>query len=335
MMPYYSKPVGLAGYEEEVGFAFHRRIITDLLKEELGFTGIVCSDWGIITDQSMLGQMMPARAWGCEKMTGLQRCVKILHAGCDQIGGEVRVDLVIEAVETGLVSEERIDRSIAKILREKFELGLFDRPFVDVEAAVEIVGNARFTAEANAAQRKSYTLLVNQDHILPLKLEEVRGKRVYVENVDVEILRKQYGVEVVDNFENADIALLRFRTPFEKRGGGFESGFHAGSLEFSAEEQARQAKIYATVSITIVDLYLDRPAVVPEIASQASTLLASYGSSVFAFLDVVFGIDGAKPVGRLPFDLPRSMAACEVSREDMPSDTKDPLFMFGHGLEYV
>lgn len=335
MMPYYGRPVGLKGYEEEVGFAFHRRIITDLLKEELGFKGIVCSDWGIITDQEMLGQMMPARAWGCESLTDLQRLVKILDAGCDQIGGETRVDLVIEAVEKGLVSEERIDRSVRLLLQEKFELGLFDCPFIDEDRAVEIVGNPGFMAEANAAQRKSFTLLVNNDRILPLSLEETKRQRIYVENIDVKVLRENYGLEVVDSIEDADIAILRLRTPYEKRPGGFEGGFHAGSLEFSVEERSRQAKIFSTVPITIVDLYLDRPAVVPEIAAQASAFLANYGSNLSAFLDVLFGINGTKPVGRLPFDLPRSMAACEASREDMPADTEDPLFMFGYGLEYV
>lgn len=334
MMPYYGKPVGLKGYEEEVGFAFHRRIITDLLKKDLGFKGIVCSDWGIITDQEMLGQLMQARAWGCEALTDLQRFVKIIDAGCDQIGGETRVDLVIEAVEKGLVAEERIDQSIRLLLREKFELGLFENPFVDVEHAVEIVGNAGFVAEANAAQRKSYTLLTNKEHILPLNLEDTRTKRLYVENIDVKVLRDMYDLDVVDDINQADIALLRLRTPYDKRSGGFEAGFHAGNLEFSVEERARQAKIYSTIPITIVDLYLDRPAAVPEIASQASALLASYGSSMFALLDIIFSINGAKPGGRLPFDMPRSMAACQVSREDMQADTKDPLFMFGHGLEY-
>lgn len=334
MMPHYWRPVGLKGYEEEVGFAFHRRIITDLLKKKLGFKGIVCSDWGIITDQEMLGQLMPARAWGCEGLTDLQRFVKIMDAGCDQIGRETRVDLAIEAVEKGLVAEERIDRSVRLILREKFELGLFDHPFVDVDHAVEIVGNAGFVAEANAAQRKSYTLLMNKERVLPLNLEETKKKKLYVENIDSKVLREMYGLDVVNAIEEADIALLRLRTPYDKRPGGFEAGFHAGNLEFSAKERARQAKIYSTIPITIVDLYLDRPVAVPEIASQASALLTSYGSNVFAFLDVVFSIGGAKPGGRLPFDMPRSMAACQISREDMQADTKDPLFVFGHGLEY-
>ena len=80
---------------------------------------------------------------------------------------------------------------------------------------------------------------------------------------------------------------------------------------------------------TIIDIYLDRPAVLTD---QAAALLGSYGSSDEAFLDIVFG--AARPEGSLPFDLPRSMAAVESSRSDVPFDTADPLFRFGNGLRY-
>ena len=65
---------------------------------------------------------------------------------------------------------------------------------------------------------------------------------------------------------------------------------------------------------------------------QAAALLCSYGSSDEAFLDVIFGV--AQPEGSLPFDLPRSMAAVVASRSDVPFDTVDPIFRFGHGLRY-
>jgi beta-glucosidase len=64
-------------------------------------------------------------------------------------------------------------------------------------------------------------------------------------------------------------------------------------------------------------------------------VLANYGASADAFLDVVFNIDGAKPMGRLPFDLPRSMAAVAASKEDVPFDTENPVFRFAHGLSYT
>jgi len=83
---------------------------------------------------------------------------------------------------------------------------------------------------------------------------------------------------------------------------------------------------------TIVDLYLDRPAIVPEIAAGAAALLISYGSSARAFAEVVFGL--AWPQGRLPFDLPSSTRSVEESRTDVPFDTADPLFRFCDGIGF-
>lgn len=340
IMPYYGQPLALPGdYAEEVGFAFHRGIITKLLREELGYDGVVLTDWGLITDVVFLGQDMPARAWGCEGLGELERVVKILNAGCDQFGGESRPELVVEAVQRGLVEESRIDRSVARLLAEKFALGLFDHPFVHVDAAAHIVGHADFVREADAAQRRSYTLLVNggdTNETLPLKLADVQGKRFYLENVDPDLFKASCGsaVQIVPTPDDADIALLRLKAPYEPRPGGFEANFHAGSLEFAPEEKSRQQKIYAKVPVSVVDVHLDRPAVIGDIAAQASALLVSYGSSTAAFLDVVFGVDGYGPQGRLPFDLPSSMTAVVESPSDAPYSTRDPAFRFGHGLHY-
>jgi beta-glucosidase len=139
MMPYYSRPIGTE--YDEVGFSFNKGIITDLLRDDLGFQGIVCSDWGLITDTVINGQDMPARAWGVEFLSELERAARVLNAGVDQFGGEQRPELIVELVTTGIIPESRIDTSIRRLLREKFVLGLFENPFVDVDAAVQVVGN--------------------------------------------------------------------------------------------------------------------------------------------------------------------------------------------------
>jgi beta-glucosidase len=84
---------------------------------------------------------------------------------------------------------------------------------------------------------------------------------------------------------------------------------------------------------TVVDIYLDRPAVVPEIANAAAALVADFGAEDSTVLDVVFG--RADPGGRLPFELPSSMDAVREQKEDVPSDSRDPLFPLGHGLSYA
>ena len=86
IMPYYGMPVGTA--HEEVGFSFNRSVITGLLREELGFDGIVCTDWGLVTDVPDVGPLGTARAWGVEHLSPDERLLKLLDAGVDQLGGE-------------------------------------------------------------------------------------------------------------------------------------------------------------------------------------------------------------------------------------------------------
>ncbi|MFK0210535.1 glycoside hydrolase family 3 N-terminal domain-containing protein [Streptomyces sp. NPDC090298] len=321
MMPYYGQPVGTDW--EEVGFGFNKGVITGLLREELGFTGIVCTDWGLLQEHSIFGEAHEARAWGVEHLSVAERAAKALDAGADQFGGEECPEVIVELVGTGRISEERIDASVRRLLREKFVLGLFDeRRYVDPDEAAETVGRADFAAAGAAAQRRSLTVLT--DGPLPLP-----GRpRLYVENVDPAVAAA-YG-EVVADPADAELAMLRLRTPYEERPGLFESFFHSGSLAFGEEELAGVLRLLRTVP-TVVCVNLERPAVLPEIAAHAAALIADYGASDEALLDVAFG--RAKPEGRLPFELPRSMAEVAASRPDVPNDTVDPVFAHGHGLE--
>jgi beta-glucosidase len=324
MMPYYGMPVGTDW--EEVGFAFSHGVITELLRNELGFDGIVCTDWGLIGDSVIMGQPMPARAWGLEHLSELDRVVKIIDAGCDQFGGESRPELVLEAVRSGRVSEERIDQSIRRLLREKFKLGLFDEPSLDIDHAVATIGRADFVAEGEAAQRAAIVRLTTTDSgpaALPLDGDQA----VYVENI-APAAAARLG-QVVDDPADADLAVLRINAPFEPRAGGFESFFHAGSLEFASGERERIVTICRQLP-TIIVLFLDRPAVVPEIAEAAAALLVEFGARDDAVVDVLLG--AAQAQGRLPFDLPSSMKAVAESRSDVPYDTADPLFRFGDGI---
>ncbi|KAI0012532.1 glycoside hydrolase family 3 protein [Xylariaceae sp. FL0662B] len=328
MMLSYSRPIGTRF--EPVGFSFNKEIATDLLRDELGFEGIVMTDWGLVTDTKIRGQEMPARAWGLEHLSELERVARIIDAGCDQFGGETRPELVVQLVNEGTITKERLDDSMRRLLREKFILGLFDNPFVDPDAAPRVVGNQYFARLGNETQRRHYTLLTNKADILPLR-NLPSATKFYIEGFNATFVETR-NFAVVKTPEEADYALLRLEAPYEPRPGGFESGMHAGSLEFSAEERARQAAIYSAVP-TIVDMMLDRPPAIPEVVEQASAVLASFGSSSEAFLDIVLGI--ASPEGKLPYDLPRSNKAVEEGMEDVPFDTRDPVFKFGHGLRYA
>ncbi|MER6344056.1 glycoside hydrolase family 3 protein [Streptomyces sp. NPDC001595] len=320
IMPYYGQPVGTDW--EEVGFGFNRDVLTGLLRERLGFTGVVCTDWGLLNDAEILGEPAEARAWGVEHLSVAERAAKALDAGADQFGGEQCPEVVVELVRSGRISEERIDVSVRRLLRDKFALGLFEERFVDPDLAEEVVGSSRFTALGAAAQRRSLTVLTDRS-LLP-----VRGRpKLYVRGVDP-ATAAEYG-EVVAEPAAADLAVLRLRTPYEERPGAFESFFHSGSLAFPEPELKEILRLLRTVP-TLVCVHLERPAVLPEIAERAAALVADFGASDAALLDVVFG--RARAEGRLPFELPRSMAAVAASRPDVPGDTEDPVFPYGHGL---
>jgi beta-glucosidase len=334
MMPYYGQPIGTDW--EEVGFGFNHGVITGLLREQLGFTGIVCTDWGLLSEAEIFGEMHPARAWGVENLTRAERTAKALDAGADQFGGESCPEVVVELVNSGRITEARLDVSVRRLLREKFVLGLFDNPYVDPDAAEEIVGNSEFRAAGDAAQRRSLTVLVNREATLPVAAGTGTGTgnptaakpKLYLKGVSPETAA-QYG-EVVDDPAAADLAVLRLRTPFEERANRFESFFHSGHLDFPQDELKEILTLLDTVP-TVVCINLERPAVLPEIADRAAALIGDFGASDAALLDVAFGRATAQ--GRLPFEMPRSMAAIEASRPDVPNDTADPVFPYGAGLD--
>ncbi len=322
IMPYYGQPIGLP--VEEVGFSFNKAVVTGLLREKYGFDGIVCTDWMLLKDIEINGQViMEARCWGVENLSVPERVCKILEAGVDQFGGEACPEVIVELVRGGQISEARIDQSVRRLLREKFRLGLFDQPYLDPDAAEQIAGNAEFRAAGALAQRKAIVLLKQG----PLPLPE--RPKVYLEGVKAEAAAGY--AEVVATPEQADFAILRLHTPFEPRQGFLESIFHAGDLDFKGEEKARILRLLEKIP-TIVDINLERPAVIPEIAEQSTGLLADFGATDEAVLDVIFG--RFNPQGRLPFELPSSIEAVRAQKEDVPYDSKDPLFPFGFGLSY-
>ena len=206
-----------------------------------------------------------------------------------------------------------------------------DSPYLDEDHAEQIVGNKRSYALGERTQRRAMVLLKNADtagkSILPLQ-----GRpKLYIEGISANVVSQD--ADVVSTPEQADLALLRLSTPYEPRNGNFlEQLFHAGDLDFKSPEKERLLDILAHVP-TIVVIHLDRPAVIPEIAASCVALLGEFGASDRAVLDVVFGYTA--PEGKLPFEMPSSMDAARKQRSDVPSDSEQPLFRYGHGLRYT
>jgi len=269
--------------------------------------------------------------WGVEKLSKEDRFAKAVNAGVDQIGGTEDSSILLAAVRAHKISQDRIDDAVVRILTQKFQQGLFENPYVDSGNAVNVVDSEMFQAEALNAQRRSFTLLENKDRLLPLN---GAGKRVFLYQVDAR-LASQYGFTVVDSIEQADLALLRVSAPFETLHPNYLFGSmqHEGSLDFADSSPEYQMIERAVARVpTIVNVYLDRPAILSKFSGKVGALLVNFGASDRALLDVITG--KAKPEGRLPFELPSSMQEVEAQSSDLPHDTAHPLYKLGSGLSY-
>ncbi len=329
-MPYYGVPIGLKGVEE-VGFGFNKHLIGDLLQDRLGYQGIVCSDWGLITTVKMFGQtIIEAKDYGVENLAPAQKIKKALEAGLDQFGGESVPELVVQLVESGEIPEARIDRSVRKLLKLKFQLGLFENPFVDEQKAAGICGDIAHADSGYQSQLRSQVLLKNAalqgNPLLPL----VRGTKIFVHGFDANVAGK-FG-QIVDSLHKAEVAVVRVHAPFEPKEGFLEKFFHQGRINFTAQElQPLLAMMQAKP--TVVSIFLERGVVLTEINEAAAAIVANFGASDQAIFDVIFG--EFNPVGKLPIELPHSPDAVERQLEDVPHDSEKPLFPYGFGLSYT
>ena len=298
VMPYYGIPMGQTS--ENVGFGYNKDIITGLLRNTYKFEGIVCTDWGLLTDAKVFGYTLkPAAAHGVENLTTKERIEKIINAGCDMFGGEALPNLVVELVKEGKISEKRIDSSMRRILKEKFRLGLFDHPYLD-PAGIKILNNAEFAAKGIEAQQKSLVLLKNEANILPLK----PNAKIFLEGFNKEET-KAYP-NLVSSLEAADVIVLKINTPDNAGSEKYflQRLFNHGSLAFSDKEEARLLKIILSKP-TITVINLQRPAVIPSINKYSKALIADFSSKDNVILDLIMG--KFKPSGKLPFELPSSM----------------------------
>ena len=327
---------------EQVGAGFNRQLLTDLLRGKEGFRGVILTDWAVTNDCSAIcrdgvpaGERPSwahiAMPWGVEHVPKRERFIRAVNAGVDQFGGTEESGILVEAVRGGAIPERRLDESVRRIVRQKFELGLFENPYVDPARAARIVGSAAFQAEADRAQRRSLVLLENRNRLLPFA-STVR--RVYLHRVDPTAAAR-HGLTVVTDPALADVAIVRADAPFETLHPGYMFGSmqHEGDLGFRDGNPDYEVikRISATVP-TVVSVYLDRPAILTAVRERASALLVNFGIGDAALLDVLTGTAG--PEGRLPFELPSTMDEVRRQRSDLPHDTAHPLYRVGFGRRY-
>ena len=153
---------------------------------------------------------------------------------------------------------------------------------------------------------------------------------VYVEGIPAEEAARLG--DVVTDPADADVAVVRLRAPFEPRDDLFLEGFfHPGSLEFRPGLVARLRDLAATTPL-VIDANLERPAILTPFTEFAAAILTDVGASSAALVEVLSGT--VAPLGRLPFEVPRSTEAVRNSQSDVADNSEDPLYQHGAGLRY-
>lgn len=321
----------------QVGAGFSKPLIDGLLRKTRKFGGIVISDWAI-TNTCLEQCVRPtadkpqgfniAMPWGVEDLSEVDRYALGATAGIDQFGGVDDPAPLLAANKAGKISRARIDQAARRVLTLKFELGLFDNPYVDVAEATKVIGSAATQAEADKAQRAAQVLLENKGGLLPLS----PGRKVWLSGVSADVARAG-GMTVVDTLEQADVALVRVATPFELLHPDhfFGSRQHEGRLDFRSDDKATQTVAMSAAKVpTIVAVDLDRPAVVTLLKDKATALYGLFGASDAVLIDLVTG--KAKSRGHLPFELPSSAKAVEEQHPGRPDDSAAPLYKRGDGI---
>jgi beta-glucosidase len=310
-------------YFDTLGVNFSKYISTEVLYNQLGFEGSICTDWYAISRKGPLRN----------DLIGIplkDRFEISLNAGVDQFGGEYFPERLVEMVHEGRISESRIDRAAERILQWHFKLGLFEDPYVDPEAAAMIVRSEKNEQLGFQAQLESIVMLSN-DGTLP-HAEAGDGDRtaLYVLGIDSAIAAG-YG-QVVEDPAQADLAILRVSSAADPSSGNAPD--EGVNIEFSQRTLETIKEVSASEVPVVVAVNLSRTLVVlpEELFSMTNASFMIFDVLDNALLDVVFG--RFNPVGKLPFELPSSMEAVRNQLEDVPFDSKDPLFEFGFGLTY-
>jgi beta-glucosidase len=355
IMAYYGIPVGQPYMPNTVGMAFSKGILTDLLRNKLGFKGYVNSDTGIIGD----------RAWGLEDKTVDEQILIAIEAGTDILSGFSNNKQLLALVESGKLPESRVNLSVTRLLKEQFELGLFENPYVDPNRAAYIVGNASFQRKADLAQRKSIVLLQNKS---TLPLAQPKGQdtlQIFTMGINTALFKdrswsnykvtagdynKSKGEKLPALSDEIDFAIIRVQITNDGGSDRRYGGASPDELNFLALSEMAKSKSWKMLPSlediqtimekigpekTILSIDFRQPYVLDEASGvlNAGGLLATFGVSDAALMDIITG--KFNPSGKLPYALAKSSAAVVAQDPDAPGyPEKDTLFPFGFGLSY-
>ncbi|OMH25127.1 hypothetical protein BKD30_06580 [Tersicoccus phoenicis] len=380
IMPYYATTTNAMSAPQlpggrpfdEVGFAYDKYLLDDVLRGELGFTGYINSDTGISTG-------MP---WGMESATRPQRFARAIDAGVNAFAGDGNPQPLIDAVEQGVVGVDQLDRSVAYLLREMFDLGLFENPYVDPDAAQAIAEDREIQVLADAAHRRSLVLLRNDAGLLPLaggsggsaspgssassvsagtspapssgsaRPGDVRlyvevftgsdaaGETARIAGEVAAALSASSGITVVDALDDATHALLWVRPGMSLLNDKPDTDLSIALDESTGVDADRIVEIEGRVP-TVLAVNFTNPWLLDRVGPGAAAVIGTFGVLTDALVDLIRG--AVTPSGTLPYTIPADVDAVTAKASDIPGteepsgyayrDATGSAYVFGYGLD--
>ena len=328
-------------------------LLTDLLKNELGFEGFLISDYSAIdqiNSRDFKGSIATSINAGMDMAMEPQRYAQYCT-------------LLKELVEEGTVPMSRIDDAVTRILRVKIAMGLLDKnlsPF-KVENAIEEFGSKEHREVARKAVRESLVLLKNDNKVLPIAKT---ASKIFVAGVNANNIGNQCGGWTIrwqgqsgNNVTTGGTTMLQAikntvssntNVTYTMDGSGAEGSDVAivfvgeerpyaegtgdnGDLSLSAQQVEMINTIKAAGVPVVAVIISGRPMIISDILDKADAIVAAWypGTEGQGVADVLFG--DYKPTGKLSFTWPKSMDQLPINVGD---SNYDPLYEYGYGLSY-
>lgn len=330
VMPYGYSTVPYLGGDAVENYADQSAVVmTDLLRGQLGFTGLIQTDWGL-------------------NFSGAA------NAGADILGGAgVRSTRTV----VDEVAEERLTDACRRILIAKFELGIFENPYVDENAAASILGSEAHKAVAKEAAARSFTMVkyenvqaLGEKVILAGELADnaraLNSGWTAKEPIDIggtsilKAFQNRLGEENVTYYADAasvpaDLNGQTVILVVGEKSGTHEPSWGTATLEFPEDQQSLLNALDAAGANVVSVVLMNRPYVLTPVVEKSDSVLLAYRPGVTVGADAVAeALYGESAItGKLPFQIPATMEQVLAQREDLPKDIVDPLFDYGFGID--
>ena len=356
VMPYYSVPLALDMENSAIG---SKAALQDLLRDEMGFKGIIQTDWGMIwAIQEALGTMTGEEVSDEEAIL-----IGVTQSRVDGIGGEsIRlIDQMEELTVEGKIDETILNDAAMRIVKAKFELGVFENPYCDVEYAKSFVGNAESVALNLEAAERAMTLLKN-DGTLPLQQNsglnilvcgprgndmmslvggwssEQEGLTIYEavaeyagENATVAYIADDV-TAIAEAAKTADVVIVSVGEPSYQHDPPW--GYDTLNITSTQQEILETVKANTTGKIITV-VTGGRPYILTWCDENTNAILEAYypgQQGGIAIAKTLFGLNN--PTGKTPIQFPRDMDSVNDQYGDVSFDLENPLYDYGWGLSY-